>query len=211
MPEPPLTADDVAARCAIATPVLARLSQHVDMLATWQRRINLVGKASLNDVWRRHVLDSAQLMDHLPRPAGRLVDLGSGAGFPGLVLAILGAQDVHLIESDARKCAFLAEVNRATGAGATIHTARLENLDSLAADIVVGRALAPLDTLIGQALHHLAPGGRCLFHKGRNVEQELTESSKNWKMRVSRIRSISDPSGTILDLEDIRHRHRPRS
>ncbi len=211
MPAPTLSADDVAARCAIAAPALARLGRYVDLLVTWQRRINLVGKASLDDVWRRHVLDSAQLMDHLPIPAGRLVDLGSGAGFPGLVLAILGAGDVHLIESDARKCAFLSEVNRATGAGATIHAARLENLESLAADIVVSRALAPLDTLIGHALRHLVPGGRCLFHKGRNVDQELTESAKNWKMRVSRIRSISDPSGTILDLEDIRHRHRPRS
>ena len=206
MPPAPLTADDVAARCAIAAPALARLGRYVDMLATWQRRINLVGKASLDDVWRRHILDSAQLMGHLPAPPGRLVDLGSGAGFPGLVLAILGVGDVHLIDSDARKCAFLAEVNRATDAGAIIHSRRIEDLDSLAADIVVSRALAPLDTLIGYAVHHLAPGGRCFFHKGRNVEQELTESAKNWMMRVSRIRSLSDPSGTILDVEDIRHR-----
>jgi 16S rRNA (guanine527-N7)-methyltransferase len=203
----PLTASEAAARCAIPGPALDRLRRYVDLLRLWQRRINLVGTASLDDVWRRHILDSAQLMAHLPTPAGRLVDLGSGAGFPGLVLAILGAGEVHLVESDARKCAFLAAVDRATGAGAVIHNARIEDLDPLAADVVVSRALAPLDRLLGYAFPHLAAGGRCLFLKGRNVEQELTDSAKNWMMRTSRIRSLSEPSGTILEMEGIRHRN----
>jgi 16S rRNA (guanine527-N7)-methyltransferase len=205
----PLTAEEVAARCAISLADLARLKIYVELLVKWQQRINLVSTASLDDVWGRHVFDSAQLIDQLPAPVGRLADLGSGAGFPGLVLAILGAGDVHLIESDARKCAFLREASRATAAGAVIHDGRVEQIESLNADIVVARALAPLDVLLAYAESHLATNGMCLFLKGKNVEHELTDSAKKWMMRVSRIQSLSDPSGTILKLEDIRYRSGP--
>ena len=147
-----------------------RLAAYADLLVRWQRRINLVGPATLADLWRRHMLDSAQFLDHAPGRGGTWVDLGSGAGFPGLVLAILGAGDVHLVESDGRKCAFLAEAARVTATPVRIHRVRAEALAGVAADVVVSRAFAPLpvapDEAAGGVHGHLpgdvdgAPAGR---------------------------------------------------
>lgn len=151
------------------------------------------------------MLDSAQLLELLPPPpTGRarvIADLGSGAGFPGLVLAILGAGEVHLIESDARKAAFLREAARAAAAEAAVHHGRIEALAPVAADVVTARALAPLADLVALAVPWLAPGGVCLFLKGRGAERELTAARKAWKMRAERIPSRTDPAGVILRLE----------
>lgn len=155
------------------------------------------------DMWRRHFLDCAQLWPHLPSAAGRVVDLGSGAGFPGLVLAILGAGDVHLIESDGRKVAFLREAARVTGIQVTIHAARIEAVAPLCAGVVTARACAPLNRLLPLAWRHLGRGGICLFPKGKNIDAELTEARKLWNMRIGRVPSRSDPSGVILKLEEI--------
>jgi len=187
----------------VSGPVLKRLEAYLAVLEKWQRTINLVGKASLGDPWRRHMLDSAQLHPLLPADA-TVVDLGSGAGFPGLVLAIMGDCHVHLIESDARKCAFLAEAARAAGAdNVTLHNARAETMAPFAADVVTARAVAALDTLLGYAQPFLKPSTTCLFLKGEKAEQELTESLKNWTMTASQIQSQSDPSGTILKLNTV--------
>ena len=186
---------------------LDRLERYVDLLATWQRRINLVSATSLADVWRRHVLDSAQLHSLLPARAGVVLDMGSGAGFPGMVLAIMGGHQVHLVESDARKCVFLGEVNRITGAGAVIDSCRIEDMFPLAADVVTARALARVDRLLDYAEPFLERKAICLFLKGNKVEEELTESKKKWKMTITRIESASHSSGTILKLGDIRRRH----
>ncbi len=180
-----------------------RLARHLDLLRRWQTRINLVGAATLSDPWRRHVLDSAQLAPLIPAGA-RLVDLGSGAGFPGLVLAILRGGPVHLIESDARKAAFLHEAVRATGAQAEVHNARAETLE-LRANVVTARACAPLDRLLGLALPLLAPGGICLFLKGARVEEELAAARRRWRMTVRRRRSRSAPEGVVLELGGLAH------
>ncbi len=132
-----------------------------------------------------------------------MVDLGSGAGFPGLVLAILGAGDVHLIESDGRKVAFLREAARVTGTPVTIHAARSGAVPPLGAGVVTARACAPLVRLLALAARHLGDSGLCLFPKGRHVDAELTEAKKLWHMRIGRVASRSDPSGVILKLEDI--------
>lgn len=178
------------------------------LLERWQARINLVGSASLADLWRRHMLDSAQLFSHIPPSARRLVDLGSGAGFPGLVLAILWGGDVHLVDSDQRKCAFLREAARVAGARrVTVHAARIEALATgelaAAADVVTARALAPLPRLIDYAVPLLAPGGICLFLKGRRVEEELTQAGKSWTMQVERWASRAGPDGTIVRLRGL--------
>jgi 16S rRNA (guanine527-N7)-methyltransferase len=183
----------------------------VATLERWQARINLVGDASLADIWRRHVLDSAQLLPLIPNRARVLLDLGSGAGFPGLVLAILGrdrapALRVHLVESNARKCAFLGEVIRASGCVAQIHNIRIEAMNPFAADVVTARACAPLDRLLGHAEPFLGPGTRCLFLKGRNVERELTDSRESWKMRITRKTSATDSGGVTLILEGVSRR-----
>jgi 16S rRNA (guanine527-N7)-methyltransferase len=205
--QPPLTPRALSEVHGIPPDAVERLRVLVELLVRWRKNINLVSRASLADPWRRHVLDSAQLHAHVPRGAGTLVDLGSGAGFPGLVLAILGGPEVHLVESNQRKCAFLAEANRLTGAGAVIHNTRVEDLDGLAADVVTARACAPLDRLVALARPVLDGPGRCIFLKGRRVDEELTESRKNWTMTVRRIPSLTDPSGAILIVEDISHRH----
>jgi 16S rRNA (guanine527-N7)-methyltransferase len=182
-----------------------RLAAYADLLARWNRAVNLVGRSTLSDAWRRHLLDSAQLMPLLPAaPAGRprrVADLGSGAGFPGLVLAILGAGDVHLVESDARKAAFLREAARVTGADVRFHVKRAETLPALEADVVTARAFAPLADLLGYAAPLMRPGGIGLFPKGRGVEGELTLARKAWNMAVERVPSRTDPSATILRIE----------
>lgn len=190
-----------AAACDVSRETLARLELYAELLGRWNRAINLVGKRTLDDLWRRHFLDSAQLLPLLPPLDGRprvLADLGSGAGFPGLVLAILGAGEVHLVESDLKKATFLREVARATGAPASVHAARIESLDGLAADVVTARALAPLDRLIAYAAPLLREDGCCLFLKGREAERELTLIDKARKITVDRFPSRSDPEGVVL-------------
>lgn len=197
MPDP-LTPEAFQERTGVSRETLDRLRVYADLLVKWQARINLVGRSTLADLWRRHMLDSAQLHSLVPDEARVLVDLGSGAGFPGLVLAILGVPEVHLIESDARKCAFMREVSRETSAGATIHPVRIESAPRITADVITARALAPLPALVAHARRFAGDRTVLLFPKGQDVEQELTDTPKEGKMRVDAIDSISDPSGTIL-------------
>jgi len=187
----------------VSRETIGRLESYAELLTRWQARINLVGPDTLPDLWTRHILDSAQLWPLLPPEARRLADLGSGAGFPGLVLAILGAPDVHLVESDARKCAFLREAARITDTRVTILNRRIEQVEPLEADIVTARALAPLSRLLDWAAPHLAKGGQCLFLKGRGAEDELTATAKEWKIGHRRIPSLTDPEGVVLQLREV--------
>ena len=202
----PLNAAGFAAQIPVSRETLARLETHLALLARWNARINLVSRASLADPWRRHVLDSAQLMDYLPPvPTGRprvVVDLGSGAGFPGLVLACLGAGTLHLIEADQRKAVFLREAARRMGLDVQVHGARIEQLAPIPADLVVSRACAPLPQLLRYSSRFAPEPAQglpaCLFLKGKNLDEELTAAEKAWKMSVERFPSRSDPTGTIL-------------
>ena len=189
---------------------MARLQVYADLLGKWNRAINLVARDSLADLWRRHFLDSAQLWPLLPAPPqGRdrvLVDLGSGAGFPGLVLAIMGAGTVHLVDADQRKSTFLNEAARATGTEIVVHNCRIEDLTAIPADVVTARACAPLDHLLGLAAPFLRPatavepGGVGLFLKGRSLQRELTDSTGKWKMRFDLHPSRTNPAAQILRL-----------
>jgi 16S rRNA (guanine527-N7)-methyltransferase len=198
-----VTPDAFAAEAGVSRETLDRLRRYADLLSKWNPRINLVGQGTLRDVWRRHMLDSAQLYSLIADPAAPLVDLGSGAGFPGLVLAAMGAVDVHLIEADRRKCAFLGEAARAMGAAVTIHAERIEDVTPFVAGTIVSRALAPLPDLLDLAVKFTNKHSILLFLKGRTVDQELTGAEKEWSMRVDRIPSRTDPYGTILRLEAI--------
>ena len=180
-----------------------RLNIYADLLRKWQRSINLVGPRTLDDLWNRHFTDSAQLLPLIPPTSRVLVDFGSGAGFPGLVLAILGVAEVHLIESDQRKATFLREVARATGTPVTVHAKRIEQVAPFPADVVSARALAPLGDLLGFAAPFLHPDSLCLFPKGQMAEDELTEASKTWNINVDRIQSVTDPSATILRVSQV--------
>lgn len=247
----------------VSRETLSRLAAYAALLVKWQAKINLVGPATLPDLWRRHFLDSAQLLPFLtenplprdgggpgrgrlgledeqgasgqPPPPGRrmsafadgaspklggggssvggggvLVDLGSGAGFPGLVLAIMTDWRVHLIDSDQRKCAFLRQVALETGVNVrvAIHAQRFEAVAAYRADVVTARACAPLDALLGYALPFLGENGRCLFLKGEKVEEELTAAEAAWTMRVERRPSLTDKAGCILVIDQLQGRKR---
>lgn len=198
----------------VSRETLSRLQAYADVLAKWQAKINLVGSATLPDVWQRHFLDSAQLYPLLPKQARVVTDLGSGAGFPGLVLAIVAeaaGRDIqwHLVESDARKAAFIAEAARvARIAGAVkIHPVRAEGLGGrMGADVITARALAPLEKLLEYAQPLVKPDGLCLFLKGEKVEDELTVARQRWAFLLERHPSLSDPAGVILAIRGLKAR-----
>ena len=179
------------------------------MLVRWSARINLVGNTTLGDLWRRHFLDSAQLLPYVPAGAQSLVDLGSGAGFPGLVLAISGVPGVELIEADSRKCAFLREAARIAGASVTIRNARIEAVPPHVADVVTARGVAPLDRLLVLAQRFIGPDTVCLFPKGERAAQELTAARQAWTMDATCHDSRSDSRGVILCLRRVARREQP--
>lgn len=182
----------------------ARLATYRDLLLRWNATINLVAAKTAADIDRRHIADSLQLLPLLPAE-DPIADLGSGAGLPGLVLAAaLPERDVHLVESDRRKAAFLIEAAGTLKLGKVkVHATRIEQavLPPLAA--VTARALAPLPVLLGYAVEFLAPGGIAIFPKGRTAEQELTSAATDWHFTVERFASRTDPEATILRLSEI--------
>jgi len=199
-----MTPQQVGEALGVSRETLKRLEAYADLLAKWQKAINLVSPATVPDLWRRHILDSGQLARLAPLD-GLWVDLGAGAGLPGLVLAVMGAREVRLIESDARKCAFLREAARITSAPAQVINGRIEAVAPFRADVVTGRALAPLTKLLGFAAPFLGAGSVALFPKGQDVEAELTEAHRVWRMKVDRQPSSTDPRATILRLTEVEH------
>ena len=187
-----------------------RLATLVDELRRWQSVKNLVGRGTLDRIWTRHIADSAQLLEQAPG-ARTWLDLGSGAGFPGLVLAILlrdepGAE-VHLVESNGRKCAFLRHATRLTGAAAVVHEARLETVVPKftgKVDVVTARALAPLADLIAWTRPLLQNGAVGLFPKGREAEAELTEAAESLTFAAQVKPSRTSSNGRILRIEGLR-------
>lgn len=204
-----MTPEEFAAAAGVSRETLDRLQAYAALLIKWNRSINLVGRSTLADLWRRHMLDSAQLFPLIPARARVLADLGSGAGFPGMVLAIMGIPEVHLIESDRRKCAFLREVSRETAAPVTIHAGRIESTPRFTADVVTSRALADLPELLDFASSFVSEHSILLFLKGRGVDLELTRAAERWNMRLQRFPSRTDSDGTILRLEAISRALRP--
>jgi 16S rRNA (guanine527-N7)-methyltransferase len=188
---------------------LARLQTLLALLRKWNPAINLVAPSTLADAWNRHVLDSAGLVNIVSPPA-HWADLGSGAGFPGLVVAILlhdRAPDtkVTLVESDGRKAAFLRTVAQATGVAVTVIADRIESVPPLGAQVVSARALAPLDRLLPMAQRHLAPGGTCLFPKGVRVAEELASVAGTWSFGLVRHPSHGPGGGEVLEIRNPHH------
>lgn len=198
-----LTAEGFGRVIPVSRETLTRLEAYVALLTAWNRRVNLVGGNTIGDVWQRHILDCAQLLARLPAGTRRIVDLGSGAGLPGLILAILGVPEVHLVESDRRKSVFLTEAIRITRASALVHACRADRVPPFAADVVVARACAPLGDLLALALPFIGADTVCLFLKGRSVAAELTEAAKRWNMHAETLPSLADRSGSILKLEGV--------
>jgi len=191
---------------SVSRETIARLDRFVDILLQWQRRINLIASSTEPTLWTRHVADSLQLMRLAP--AARIwVDLGSGGGFPGLAIACALAEtpaaQVHLVESNMKKAAFLREVARATGAPAIVHAERIEDFVKHApeqVDVVTARALAPLAELLTAAYPLLKKGAAGLFPKGQDVDVELTAAAKCWNIQATLAASRTDPKSRIVVL-----------
>ncbi len=191
----------------VSRETLDRLTIYVELLRDWNSRHNLVSDASLADVWRRHVWDSAQLAHYVPKTAKTLVDLGSGAGFPGLVLAALLRDRVRitLYEFVAKKCDFLRTVAKAMNLKVDVRNMRAEASGAKPVDVVTARAVAPLAKLLGYAQHFWGKDTVGLFLKGQNVVSELTEAHISWNMAVQQHQSLTNPSGVVLEIEALFH------
>jgi 16S rRNA (guanine527-N7)-methyltransferase len=182
---------------------MAVLDRFAALLILWNRSINLVGRSDEAQLWERHIADSVQLAPLLSDRPERAIDLGSGAGFPGLILALVTRVPFDLIEADMRKVAFLREAARVTSAPVQVHAGRIETAELQPARLITARALAPLPRLLELAMPLLVPGGTCLFLKGAQTESELTDSAQGWQMRVERIPSRTAPNASILRISDL--------
>lgn len=188
----------------VSRETLDRLEAYAALLLRWNQKINLIGRDSERDIWRRHILDSAQLAPLIPASARSLADIGAGAGLPGLILSILNTPaTIHLIESDQRKAAFMREAARITQASVIIHEKRVEQVSLPAQDVIVARACAPLDKLLAMAEKLISIHTLCVFPKGARVEQELTAARARWNMKARLVPSRSDPLGRILVLTEV--------
>jgi 16S rRNA (guanine527-N7)-methyltransferase len=209
--EPSVSPEEFAAAADVSRETLARLKAYVGLLEDWNARHNLVSAGSLADVWHRHVWDSAQLARYVPPSAKTLADLGSGAGFPGLVLAELlrGKVQVTLFEATAKKCRFLEAVRDRLGLDTTVSNVRMEEVRPQRFDVITARACAPLDKLLSYAQHFAGPDTVCLFAKGQNLGPELTQARKTWKIEALHHRSLTDPSAEVLEVREFSHGNVP--
>jgi 16S rRNA (guanine527-N7)-methyltransferase len=196
--------EDVLSAFDVSRETLDRLKAYSNLLTRWNSRINLVSPDSINNLWGRHIADSAQLFRYVPQDSANLLDVGTGAGFPGMVLAIMGTKNVTLVESDQRKVAFLREVARVTGADVRLKVARVEQLAPFPAAVITARALAPLTKILELTAPFRGTATLSLFLKGQNIEGELTDAHKKWRMEVVRQPSLTDPAGAILALREVR-------
>lgn len=186
----------------VSRETMSKLEKYLEILLKWNPKINLVSKNTIETAWKRHFVDSAQLIKHVP-DFHKWADIGSGAGFPGMVIAILAAElypesEIHLIESDQRKCAFLRNVSRETSVRPIIHNCRIEEFKDDEFDIVSARALASVELLLQYSEKLLSQQGKCLFLKGRQCDTELTEAQKTWNFEYDKISGSSEDDGIIL-------------
>ena len=209
MKQPPLEGASVSREtdqdrtATVSRETTERLHIYAELLLRWNRSINLISRADEAQFWQRHVEDSLQLVPHIPPQTARAIDLGSGGGLPGLVLAIATGIPFDLVESDNRKAAFLREAARATSAQVTVHAVRIEAARLPKSTLITARALAPVTQLLALMERLLAPDGTALLLKGATVEQELTDAQAAWNMLIQRFPSRTHPSGVILKLSEV--------
>lgn len=188
------------------------LKAYEALVQRWNPAINLVSKSSLEDLWERHVADSAQVFRQCPQDAMTWADFGSGGGFPGLVVAILAKElkpelRVTLVESDLRKATFLRQAAKALALSVDVLSERIESLRPLAADVLSARALAPLSALLGYSAKHLSQSGTAIFPKGAQFQVELAEARKDWRFDIDIKQSLSEAEAAILVIRNIHRAH----
>ena len=207
-----LSADKACALalCPVSRETETRLDKFVELLLLWQSKLNLVASSTLRELWTRHIADSLQLLPLAPQ-ARVWVDFGSGGGFPGMAIACALADEpgskVHLIESNGKKAAFLREAARATGAPAVVHQERVEKYGEICAEtvqVVTARALAPLKILCDQAFPLISRGAIALFPKGQDVDAELTDAAKYWRLEAVKVPSKTSPEGSIVVIRSLK-------
>ncbi len=199
-----MTPDDVARLLNVSRETIDKFRAYLTLLEKWQARINLVANSTLAEAWQRHILDSGQLVAFYPPQTKNILDVGSGAGFPGLVLAIMGGVTVDLVESDQRKAVFLSTVIRELDLPAKVHNQRIETLPQLFPDVITARALAPVPKLLKLIENQLSPKSVCLFLKGAAVQDELTNLQTYSTMDATTHPSLSGPTGVVLELKNSR-------
>jgi 16S rRNA (guanine527-N7)-methyltransferase len=208
-PEPDIRGPaEFAAAASVSRETMARLERYASLLAEWNAKHNLVSRRSMEDLWGRHFWDSAQLAALIPPAAESLIDLGSGAGFPGLVIAELLRERTPplrtvLVEATAKKCRFLETVAGELGLALEVRCSRIEDLRPAPFDVITARACAPLPILLAYAQRFWGRSTRALFHKGQNLGAELTETTKSWRIESEQHPSRSDPSGIILEIREL--------
>ncbi|QFS84725.1 Ribosomal RNA small subunit methyltransferase G [Roseivivax sp. THAF40] len=201
---PPIANTDVSRE------TLDKLRQYEDLVRHWTQRINLISKASVDDLWERHILDALQLARFIPPEGGHWMDLGSGGGFPGIVIAI-AAQELNphmrmtLVESDARKSVFLRTAVRQFNLNAEVKTTRIEKLPRIRADVISARALSALTTLLSYAHPHMKAGTHCVFPKGTTWKKEVEDARKEWSFSCEITTSETDPNAVILSIGSLAH------
>ena len=193
----------------VSRETLARLDRFELLLRRWTRTTNLVSRSAVTELWHRHIIDSAQIYELAGDRAGHWVDIGSGGGFPGIVVAALALEKhpdrrFSLVESNLRKAMFLRTIARELDLPVQVFADRIEDLDSLNADIISARAVAPLKLLLKYSEPHLNPSGRVLFHKGAAFRRELSEALESWTFQSDEYTSITDGAAVVLSLGDIR-------
>ncbi len=197
--------EDLLLQSDVSRETLASIEKIVDELDGWRKKINLIGPSEFGQVWRRHVLDSAQLIPLMPK-MGRIIDLGSGSGFPALVIASAleaNKAEIVMIETVGKKCAFLRAAIDAANLPAKVRQGRVENVNDLAADCITARAFAPLPKLLDYAEKWLSEGAYGVFPKGRRWEEELTQAQESWRFAYEVIPSKSGGDGVILKVSEV--------
>lgn len=195
----------------VSRETIEKLMVYEQLLKKWQKSINLISDSTIDNIWGRHFLDSAQLVKYIPQSNCRIVDFGSGAGFPILVYATLlqnaknsGKQEFHLIESDSRKCAFMREVIRSINLNINIHNSRIEQISLGFFDFITARALTSLDGLLTYARPFITKNSTCIFLKGETLAEEMTVFNRKWEAQIEEYPSLSDETGKIVILKNIK-------
>jgi len=196
----------------VSRETFSRLEAYKDTLLLWNSKINLISPKSAEDVWSRHFLDSAQIFKNLTPADTHILDMGSGGGLPGLVLAIMSKDTypnlkITLVEVDKRKAVFLKEIVRTQGLNSSVLSERVEAIPVLGADIITARALAPLNVLLGYAFRHIKKEGRCVFLKGINYNKEIEEALDYWNFNIRVDDSITNPGSAILKITDLEQKN----
>lgn len=184
----------------VSRETLDHLKMYAEQITIWTKKINLISPTTINSIWERHMLDCMQLFRFL-EPEKKIVDFGSGAGLPGIVMAIMGCKNIHLIESDARKCVFLTEMVRLLSITqqVKIHNKRIEGCIAFNADTIISRACAPLDLLLSYSKIHMKSGGKCFFMKGKQLQNEIM-IAKEWELNYILYSSLTDTQAFIMEV-----------